>query len=182
MALNFRLHGCSSHIHRNGTKHQYPVITRPQYAATAAVPAAEAWPPASVPPPDVAPDVLLLLSSDLQQLDLVGSVTQLQSHPAPAQQQTSQQALQQQQLQPVLLPRTVSRLQGLQQLPGFIPSLAPQPNPQLVLCQQEVRRPNVELTQQLGGPNEHFRLRQSHLWHMGFCVFTCVALALVAFM
>jgi hypothetical protein len=37
------------------------------------------------------------------------------------------------------VPRTHSRLQGLGQLPGFIPSLAPQPDPQLVVWQQEVR-------------------------------------------
>lgn len=142
MALNSRVHGCSSHIHQNGTKQRHSTVRCPRYTARAAVPAAEAGPPASVPPPDVAPDVLLLLSSELQQLDLVGGVTQLQSHIASAQ-QTSQQALQQQQLQSVLLPRTVSRLQGLQQLPGFIPSLAPQPDPQLVLCQQEVSSSTV---------------------------------------
>jgi len=39
---------------------------------------------------------------------------------------------------PILIPRTSSRLQGLGQLPGFIPSLAPQPDPRLVVWQQEV--------------------------------------------
>jgi hypothetical protein len=140
MALNSRVHDCSNHVHLNGIKHRQSTVRCPRYTARAAVPAAEAGPPASVPPPDVAPDVLLLLSADPQHIELFGGLTQLQSHIAPPQQQSSHQALQQQQLQHVLLPRTVSRLQGLQQLPGFITSLAPQPDPRLVLCQQEVSR------------------------------------------
>jgi hypothetical protein len=86
----------------------------------------------------VVPQVLLCLPPDWQQREL----SQRSSSAVPengSKGGEDQQQEQQQEQQQLLVPRRRARLQGLQQLPGFIPGGQPAPNPQAVVWQQQVR-------------------------------------------
>lgn len=135
-------HSCN--IHTLSVQCIAVASAQPQHNRAAAQRAAVVPGSTAADPPDVVPDVLLLLQSDIQQYTQseFGS-----SDPANSmdnglgeQQQLDQvqQQKQQQQQESMLIPKTSSRLRGLGQLPGFIPSLALQPDPHLVVRQQEV--------------------------------------------